>query len=266
MAGPQVIELLKLDEMGRVERVRGERGDVARRVACGGALPGSRWLARKLARREQAALTKLDGLEGVARALDFPDYRAAASPEHGAPNPKDASLRSWIEGVPLYATQRLASNFFDLLEDLVEAMHARGVCHNDLHKEQNILVTEEGYPALLDFQLASIHADRGRRFQERAKEDLRHVQKHRRRYTRDGRGAPGMESGMESGKGAGLKRGLIAGAWRSFGKPVYNAVVHGLVRKRGSEPRRASDDPFPSWGPPLATRSASPGTEDRAEH
>ena len=119
--------------------------------------------------------------------------------------------------------------------------------HNDLHKEQNVLVLEDGRPALVDFQLASVHRARGRPFEARCREDLRHLQKHRRRYTRDGRGP----SEQATGAGAGLKRGVVARVWRVTGKPLYNLVTRRLLRTRDGEERRPSSGPWPRWEPPL---------------
>jgi len=48
---------------------------------------------------------------------------------------------------------QLGADFFPALERTVQRMHARvGIVHLDLRNAENILVTEEGAPALLDFQ------------------------------------------------------------------------------------------------------------------
>lgn len=243
MEQPKVIRELKRDELGRIELMDGPRGRVIRRVACGGAIPGSRWLARRLMARERDSLRRVSNLDGVARVVEDSAYASTVALNGRAPNSKDVLLRSWVGGVPLYEATQLALNFFDLLDELAVALHALGVCHNDLHKEQNILVREDGYPALLDFQLASVHTTGGKQFEKRAREDLRHLQKHRRRYTRDGRGP----EGASKGSGHGLQRGLLARAWKRGGKPIYNFIAHGLIRKRASEPRRESHEAFPTW-------------------
>ena len=66
-------------------------------------------------------------------------------------------------------------------------MHRLGVAHNDLAKEPNLLVTTEGQPALVDFQLATITHQRGRLFRMLAREDIRHLLKHKRTYCADAR-------------------------------------------------------------------------------
>ena len=44
--------------------------------------------------------------------------------------------------------------FYDQLMAIALALHERGITHNDLHKEANVIVTDEGTPVLLDFQLS----------------------------------------------------------------------------------------------------------------
>jgi RIO-like serine/threonine protein kinase len=61
-------------------------------------------------------------------------------------------------------------------------MHRRGIAHNDLARESNWLVTRDGAPAIIDFQLAWRDRQRGRLFRLMAREDLRHLLKHKRQY------------------------------------------------------------------------------------
>jgi RIO-like serine/threonine protein kinase len=239
MGEQQAITVLKRDQLGRVERIEGARGPYVRRVACGGTLPGSAWLARVFARREQRALLALAGLEGVPALIAEPRPEA----QH--------VLRSWIEGRPLARAEELPEDFFEHLDRLVHALHARGVCHNDLHKEQNILVGSDGLPSLVDFQLASVHARRGALFASRAREDLRHVEKHRRRYTRLGRGPRGR---MQSGAGAEYRRSWLARAWRRGVKPLYEFATRRLLRTKDGEERRSESGPWPRWSPPVGAR------------
>ncbi|MFN0009715.1 MAG: serine/threonine protein kinase [Planctomycetota bacterium] len=235
MSGAHVDLVLKADALGRVERVVAPDGSVrVRRVACGGTILGSRFVARRLLAREERALRLLEGLEGVPRLLEV------------APGILE---RSWIEGTPLSRTESLPQDFFDRLDDLVRALHARGVCHNDLHKEQNVLVAADGWPALLDFQLASIHRPGSRAGTSRARDDLRHVEKHRRRYTRDGRGPAGVPESR--GAGHGIRRSTTALVWRRTVKPAYVFVTRKLLATRDGEPRRESTGPWPRWSPPL---------------
>lgn len=260
MEAPQVVQVLKSDAFGRVELLDGPQGQVVRRVACGGSIPGSRWLARILLERERRALERLAGVAGVTRRLDLPAYAALPSGEgRFAAQRSPVLLRSWIEALPLWRVQSLPFDYFERLEELVLELHARGVCHNDLHKEPNVLVDEAGYPALVDFQLASLHEPGGRGMRARAREDLRHVEKHRRVYAR-GTGRAFSSGSSSTGESADAsarafrRRSLVAKLWMRFGKPVYNLVTRRLLRVTDGEPRRPSAGPWPRWTPAVGPR------------
>ena len=236
----QVERVLKSDAFGRVELLMTPDGAVIRRVACGGSVLGSGWIARKLMRRERRALALLADLDGVAHLVK-------------APTSNDSLLRTWIEGAALNEAEQLPLDFFDRLEDLVGELHGLGVCHNDLHKEQNVLVDEAGYPSLVDFQLASIHQRRGARFRGRCREDLRHVEKLRRRY---------RERGDKSGPRAPRpRRSALAWTWMKLGKPVYKLVM-GAKSARDGELRRPSSGPWPEWTPAVGPRARSAASND----
>lgn len=263
-----VRSLLKEDAFGRVERVDDELGRAlaVRRVACGGRVPGSRWIARVLMERERRALRALIGMRGVPALLDDPTTRAIASlpsVDGRVPRAKDVLVRGWIEGAPLSAADALPEDYFDELDRLVAELHARGVCHNDLHKEQNVIVGSDGMPRLVDFQLASVHATRDRTFATRAREDLRHVEKHRRRYTRWGRGPSGAHEPTR-GAGAELRRSPLARAWRRVGKPIYVFVTRAVLGTKDGEARRPSSGPWPRWTPPAPRELDEPGRTGRA--
>ncbi|GAB4139029.1 MAG: hypothetical protein Fur0037_05020 [Planctomycetota bacterium] len=235
---PRILSVLKQDGFGRVELIECRGARVVRRVACGGPWPGSRIVAKLLLRREKKALLALSGLASVPARIEDERLERCPSADGLRPDPGVVLLRSWIEGTPLWQARELASDFFDRLADLVRAVHDRGVCHNDLHKENNVLVDPAGRPALVDFQLASVHERRGRRFRRRCAEDLRHVAKHARRYETEGADRGPME------------RSLGAALWRRFVKPVYNFATRRLLRSRG-EPRRPRGGPWPVRSGPL---------------
>lgn len=238
MNSPQVTRLLKQDGLGRVERLECADGPRVRRTACGGRLPGSKLFARLLLARERRALRALEGLIGVPR-LAEEDTRS------------EDLMRSWIEGTPLHRAPHLAQDFFEHLDELVHEIHRRGVCHNDLHKEQNILVGSDGFPYLIDFQLASLHARPGRVAESRMHDDLRHVQKHRRRYTRDGRAPAGVRGVPEAAR---MRRSWTAGVWRRSVKPLYEWLTRSVFEARDGEERRPSSGPWPDWTPSLGPR------------
>jgi len=236
LEAPQVIREFKRDLFGRIELVRDGRGLFVRRVARA-SMPGVGWLARRLLARERRALAALADVPGVASLVE----REARA---------ELLERGYVEGVPLCLAEHLPRDYFERLEELVRALHARGVCHNDLHKEGNVLVGSDGRPALVDFQLASVHARRGAAFEARAREDLRHVWKHRSFYL-----AALGESDPLAGRAP--RRGAVAELWRRFGKPVYRALTRPAwlrARLASGEPRRGKHGPWPRWSAPVGPR------------
>ena len=131
----------------------------------------ARWwvaaLARWLLRREARALAALSGLDAVPELLSYD--RAQLS-------------RSYLSGKPLNAGRPASTHYFRDAMRLLRRLHRAGVVHNDLAKEPNILVLDEGKPAFIDFQLASYSPQRGRLFRAAAREDIRHILKHKRTY------------------------------------------------------------------------------------
>lgn len=238
----ELIETLKQDVFGRVELVRGPEGLLVRRVARPGVLDPRGILARALLARERRALQALRGLRGVPQ-LSVADRGLAHE-----------LLRTHLAGAPLHRATHLPLDYFEHLDELVQALHARGVCHNDLHKEPNILVGEDGWPALVDFQLSSVHARQGRSFRVRVGEDLRHAEKHRARYVSLGGAPHGVQA---AGAGIGRQRSPLAKWWRRLGKPVWDFVRGSLLRTREKEGGRPSHGPWPAWTPPLGTSTAA---------
>ena len=262
MTGVRILEELKRDVFGVVERVRclaadgadgAEEVALVRRVVLGP--PGIRGFARLLARRERRALEALRaaGSTAVARApsLDPADVDALARepPLSGMrPRPGDVFLRPYAPGTPLHLADELPFDFFELLEDAARSLHAAGVCHNDLHKEQNVVVDPSGRPVLIDFQLASVNQRRsGRANGSSCRDGLRHVQKLRRRYTKDGRG-PAELAVAEHER---MPRTGLALLWKRTVKPVYRFVTRRLLRTRDGEEGRPSAGPWPRWVDPV---------------
>jgi len=258
MSEVRIVAELKRDAFGHIELLerlpvaggvlRVER--VVRRVAA--ARPGLGPLARALARRERRVLAALGDLEhrlapehrsGLGGLVEDAVFAAHPDLRGRVPRTREVVLRAYVPGAPLHRAETLPYDFFALLEDLVRALHGVGLCHNDLHKEQNIVVRPDGRPALIDFQLASLHPHGGRVFESRCRDDLRHVQKHLRRYTRDGRGPAELAVPEE----ARMPRRGVARIWRRTVKPVYTLITRRLLRTRDGEERRPATGPWPRW-------------------
>ena len=100
-------------------------------------------------------------------------------------------------------------------------MHRRGIAHCDLAKEPNWLVTPTGAPALVDFQLALIAPRRGRLLRMLAREDLRHLLKHKRTY------CPERLTARE--RAILEHRGITSRLWMATVKPVYWFITRRLL-------------------------------------
>lgn len=197
--------ILKSDLFGRLtlEQERG-RSIVIRDSRC--ARWWLAWLARRLCLREARALARLDGLPGTPRLVG-----AGAG----------VLRREWIDGRPMQVAKPRNPDYYRRARRLVSALHRRGVAHNDLAKEPNWLVTPIGAPALVDFQLATVSARRGPLFRMLAREDLRHLLKHKRSY------CPERLTARERRILA--KPAPVSRLWMATGKPVYLFVTRRLL-------------------------------------
>ena len=140
-------------------------------------------------------------------------------------------VRSWIEGRPMQVARPRDPDYFRQANALVRRIHGAGVIHNDLAKEPNWLVRDDGRPALIDFQLAWAPRRRGRLFRALAREDLRHLLKHKRYYCADR---------LTARQRAILARpGPLSRVWMKFGKPVYLFVTRRLL---GWQDREGAND------------------------
>jgi RIO-like serine/threonine protein kinase len=171
----------------------------------------ARWwlgaLARHLARREAAALRRLADLPRVPRLVS----------SHGG-----IVVREWIEGAPMQQARPRDSRYFREALRLVRQLHARRIVHNDLAKEPNWLVTPDGLPALVDFQLAMHSPRRGRLFRALAHDDVRHLLKHKRSYL------PERLTARE--KRVLATPSIVTRTWRATGKRAYTFVTRRLLR------------------------------------
>jgi RIO-like serine/threonine protein kinase len=204
--------LLKRDLFGTVRLETAADG--SRRVVRDTA--GSRWWARRLAgwlaRREVAALRHAAGTPAVPRVLESGHGRV---------------VREWIEGEPMQRARPRDPRYFREALRLVRRLHARRIAHNDLAKEPNWLVTPDGLPALVDFQLASVARRRGRLFRLLAHDDVRHLLKHKRSYL--------PERLTARQRRILATPSLVTRAWRATGKRLYVFVTRRLLGWRDRE-------------------------------
>lgn len=171
-----------------------------------------RWLARRLMNREARVLAALDGVDGVPQLLAADRFTLE---------------RSFVAGEPLQVGKPTDPLFFRDANRLLRRLHRLGVVHNDLAKEPNILLTEDGGVAFIDFQLAACWRTRTRLFRALAREDLRHLLKHKRTYCR---------SALTNREKAILAEpGVLSRVWMRTVKPVYLFVTRRVLGWRDRE-------------------------------
>jgi len=198
-------KLLKEDVFGRTERLPdGESGLVRRDAAA--ARPLLRWLSRRLIAREARALAVLDGVPGIPRLVNVD---------------RDVLVREFIAGKPMQVARPADPAYFRSAARLVRRLHRLGIAHNDLAKEPNFLCDNSGEPAIIDFQLSLWTTRRGTLFRVLAREDIRHLLKHKRTY------CPRQLTRRERQI---LDRpALISRIWMKTAKPLYLFVTRRLL-------------------------------------
>ncbi len=208
------VEALKADSFGRISLMEGPEGLFVRRDLAH--VP--RWLrfpAWWLARREARGLERVTGLDDVPRLLSWDGRRLD---------------RSYMAGGPMYLVPPHGDlAYFRQARRLLGQLHRRGLAHNDLAKEANWLVLPDGRPAIIDFQLAVRGDPRSRWMRLLAREDLRHLLKHKRTYCRQH--LTPVERRL-------LKRhSWVRDAWFATGKPVYRFITRRLLNWEDNEGR-----------------------------
>ncbi len=140
----------------------------------------------------------------------------------------EALLNAIMAGAAMYQRPpRGDVAWFHAARRLLLELHRRGVAHNDLAKEANWLVLEDGRPALIDFQLASRGDPRSRWMRLLFREDLRHLLKHKRMYCREA--LTPVEKRM-------LRRNSwVRDLWFRTGKPVYRFVTRRILKWEDNE-------------------------------
>ena len=197
-------ELLKSDALGRIEIVSDGDSRWIRRDTRDARF-GMRWIARGAAAREARVLGALACVEGVPRLLGW---------SNGVLD------RSYMAGAPMQLAQPVDVEYFRQAHQLLKHMRGAGVVHNDLAKEPNWLHREDGRPGVVDFQLAWFSPRRGRLFRLLAREDLRHLLKHKRTY------CPQALTPVQRRILA--RRSWLARGWAASGKRLYKFIARRL--------------------------------------
>lgn len=206
------VRKLKADSFGCIALMQGAGGLFVRRDL----RHVPRWLrlpAWWLARREARGLQCVAGLEAVPTLLGW-DGRILD--------------RGYLDGAAMYQRPpRGDLAYFRAARRLLQRLHRRGLAHNDLAKEANWLVLVDGGPAIIDFQLAVRGDPRSRWMRLMAREDLRHLLKHKRMY------CPDAITPVERRV---LKRtSWVRKLWFATGKPVYRFVTRRILKWEDNE-------------------------------
>jgi hypothetical protein len=98
-----------------------------------------RWLGRLQISRECAAYRKLAGVDGIVRWFGRIDSHALALER--------------LEGIPLrkFRKEEIRQELLASLRAILDAVHGRGIIHNDLRGSDNTLVRTDGRVVLIDF-------------------------------------------------------------------------------------------------------------------
>jgi len=208
------LQALKADSFGRIALMRGAAGEFVRRdlrhVPAWLRLPAW-WLAR----REARALRRIDGMAAVPQLLRWGGR---------------VLDRSFLDGAAMYERPPLGDRrYFRDAHRLLRKLHRQGIAHNDLAKEANWLVRADGSPAVVDFQLATCGPPRAKWLRLLAREDLRHLLKHKRTYC--AAALTPVERRLLR------RRSWLREAWFATGKPVYRFVTRRLLRWEDNEGR-----------------------------
>lgn len=184
------------------------------------------WTGKLLADHEEAIYAALDGLVGV------PKWVGRLSPTCYA--------IEYIDAQPLDHLDAIPPGLFDRLRTVFDEIHARGVAYGDANKKSNILVTADGKPVLIDFQISLRRRDdwvwpvrnilRHVISYLQAK-DIYHLYKHKRRL------AP--EELTEAEELLSRKRTGLHALHRKLTKP-YRSLRRGFLQRQHTEGRLQS--------------------------
>jgi RIO-like serine/threonine protein kinase len=194
--------VLKADVFGTITRI----GDTVVRDTA-----GARWwawpIARHLLNRERRALLRMAEHPGI------PPLLASS---------RGQLARGWIEATPMHLAKPRDAAYFRAAARLLRQLHTARIVHNDLAKETNWLVTPDGRPALVDFQLAmTLDRRRGALARALGHDDLRHLLKHKRSYL------PQLLTARE--KRILARPSWFARGWMATGKRAYRFITRRIL-------------------------------------
>jgi predicted Ser/Thr protein kinase len=177
------------------------------------------WLARRMLQQEARILAVMINVEAVPKLI-------AIEP--------DLLTRSYLAGSPIHMARPTSSSYFKNAAKLLRQLHRANVVHNDLAKEPNLLVCEDGSAGIIDFQLAWFAPRRGLLFRLLAYDDLRHLLKHKRYYCPNDLTV--RELAILS------KPSLPSRIWMHTVKPIYMFVTRQILRWSDREGASAHGD------------------------
>lgn len=123
----------------------GERSMVLK-LAYGRGVAG--WLRRYMLRREAKVYEHLVGVGGLPRCYGFVEGRCL--------------LLEHFDGRPYRRAGIIDRDaFFASLRQMIEVIHEHGIAHGDLKTRDNILVTDDGMPHIVDFGIAMLRKPDG---------------------------------------------------------------------------------------------------------
>lgn len=205
---------LKADTFGCILLVE-EAGERFVRRDTGPAPWWARWLARALAAREARMLRAVGDVRWAPHLLRWDGTHLD---------------RGYLDGEPMHLRPpRGDVAYFRAARRLLLQLRRQGIAHNDLAKEANWLVLADGSPGIVDFQLAVAGPPRAPWLRLLAREDLRHLLKHKRTYCRE-RLTPTERRVL-------ARTSWFRDAWFATGKPLYRLVTRRILRWRDNEGR-----------------------------
>ena len=167
----------------------------------------ARGAARHLAAREARALIVLENLAAIPKLLGWNGHQLR---------------REWLDGSPMQESRPTQRSYYRQALHLLRQMHNHNIAHNDLAKEANCLVLANGEPAFIDFQLSMHAPDRGYLFRLLAREDLRHLLKHKAYYC--------AENLTSRERRILATPSIAAKLWTHGYKPLYLWVTRSILR------------------------------------